>query len=425
MSNKIATTASSTFDIAIVGGGLVGTTLALLLAKLPLRVAIIEQKDFFESPANGPKNTPQDIRALALSKSSQLFLAQMGVWDKIAAIATPIIDVHISDRGHFGKVRLSAKEARVPALGYVVPAENLIQLLRAQVAEGANLTVIARASVAQVTQTAFGIAFKLNDANHPTAGGRDSVQKQISALPEHHARLLVLADGGRSTLREQCHIPIQRFHTDQTAIVTTVKVFHPTGIAYERFTETGPIALLPLPNSYYELVATVHNKFAPQQLELSDADFMMHWQKRFGTWLGPWQTLGKRLAYPLQYAIAKQTTAANMVLVGNAAQTIHPIAAQGFNLGLRDVVTLSAHIQQAIVNNQDFAHPNVLTNYAKARKPDQSLIIWSTRQLLNVFNISAEPFTWLRNAGLVAVACCPWVKNQITRFGMGLEANTH
>jgi len=390
------------FDILIIGGGMVGASLGVALAPLPLRVGLIEAVEF-ESAAQ----PSYDDRTVALSYGSKRIFESLKVWDRLdVSGATPIQRIHISDRGHFGFARLDAAEAGVAALGYVVENRALGKALKPVLAETANLTVICPATVEDVAfaDSAASVTFR-----------RDGKLETLNA------RLVVAADGGTSPVRNKARIEARRTDYHQTALVTNVTPELPhRNVAYERFTASGPLAFLPMSENRCAVVWSLTPEKAEALLALDDARFMTSLQEHFGTRLGRLRKVGKRAAYPLALTKVSEHIRPRLVLIGNAAHTVHPVAGQGFNLGLRDVAVLAQILNEAQRDGRDIGEMAVLEGYAGWRKRDNLAISTFTDGLVRTFSNDLAPLSFARNLGLVAVDLFPPAKRALLRLSMGM-----
>ncbi len=371
---------TSQHDVVIVGGGPVGAALALAFEPSGLSVLVADARD--ENPRE------DDPRTLALSYGSRLILERLGVWGNVT-MATPIASIHVSQRGAFGRAVLSAAESGLPALGYVVPYAALQRALDAAMQRATHVTLVAGARVADVEAGAEFARIELED----NASNR-----------EVRARLVVIADGG-ATSRALTRVEVRDY--GQSAIVANVLTSRSHGnIAFERFTSAGPLALLPRENGY-ALVWTTTPDAAQQLCTLHASAFLAQLQTVFGDRAGRFTDVTARAAFPLTLRVAQPPTAARTLLLGNAAQTLHPVAGQGLNLGLRDAWELGECIQS---HPGDPGGRDVLAAYAARRWRDRTGGILLTDALVRVFSNDRLPLRWLRGCGLTFLDSLPPVK---------------
>lgn len=391
------------YDILIIGGGMVGASLAAALGSLPLRVGLIEAVEF-ESNVQ----PSYDDRTVTLAYGSKRIFESLGIWNQIEARGvTAIKRIHISDRGRFGFTRLDAADSGFEALGFVVENRALGQALKAVLAQTTNLTFICPASVEEV-------AF---DEDAATVTLRRNGQTETL-----RARLVVAADGGNSLVRAKAGIEARRTEYHQTALVTTVTPELPHhAIAYERFTVNGPLAILPMSENRCGVVWTMASGDIEVVQALDDAQFLAALQERFGTRLGRFLKVGKRAAYPLALTKVGEHIRSRLVLIGNAAHTVHPVAGQGFNLGLRDVAVLAQVLNEALRKQCDIGELAVLADYANWRQRDNMAISSFTNGLVRTFSNDLPPLSFARNLGLIAVDLFPPAKRALLRLSMGLS----
>ena len=390
-------------DVLISGGGLVGASLAIALDGAGLRVGLVEA-----APPRVDLQPSYDERNLALARASVNALSALGVWAHAGARATPIRRIHISRRGEFGAVRLDAQRHGVDAFGAVLPARELGNGLLARLDACRALTRYAPATLAALACEADCIAASLQ-----TPDGTRSLR----------ARLLVGADGTASFVRAALGIGVEEIDYAQTAFVTTVTPQRATDCAYERFTASGPLALLPLAAGRAGVVLTVPTPQAAAVAALDDAGFVELLHERFGWRLGRLQRPGRRVSYPLRRVAALRLTAPRAVLLGNAAQTIHPIGAQGFNLGLRDALTLAELLAEAARSAQDPGAADLLEAYARRREEDRSGTMAMSDGLARWTADDAPPLKLLRSFGLLLLDRVTPLKSALVRRGMGFRGH--
>ncbi len=385
------------YDIIIAGGGMIGSSLALALAPLSLRVAVVEPV-----PRTAPLQPSFDDRSTALSRSTQRMFEAMHLWDEIVAAATPVRRIHVSDQGQFGFSHIDAAEQGVEALGYVVINRVLGATLKRAIDAVSGLDLICPA---QITSARLG-------PQHATV----VVQPVDGAQQELTARLLVAADGAQSSLRGMAGIGAQHTRYGQQAIVGNLlpekSMEH---CAYERFTSQGPLALLPVADGRAGFVWNVAESDAGRILGLDDQAFLAELRAAFGYRLGVFSRVGKRAAYPLVLSKAMRLTATRTVLIGNAAHGLHPVAAQGFNLGLRDVAALCDCIADYGLDD-----PELLRHYATWRKSDQSKLVGFTEGLIRLFSSNSAPIRAARGLGMLGFDLVPGVRSLFARHTMGL-----
>ena len=389
------------YDLLIVGGGLAGNCLALSLIESGLRTAIVEANTRRER-----RDSPAGDRALALSHGTVLMLEALGIWQGVKHAATPIKQIHVSDRGHFGKARLSAEQEGVEALGYVITARDLEEHVS---------DLVEQAAIEQICPARVVGLINGDDAAHISLKlGGESVN--------YSAQLLVGADGGNSSVRKLLDIALQKTEYGQTAVVTTVKTVIPHhNVAYERFTEFGPLAMLPVDNDHCAVVWTRTHEDAKDSLTVNEEVFINQLQECFGYRLGELKLAAPRRAFPLTLVRAERMYAGRAVIIGNAVHQLHPVAGQGFNLGLRDVVQLAEMLIRQQHDEKDIGAPAFLASYADSRLQDHDRVTGFTDYLVRIFSNDWLPVTLARNAGLALLDQIPVAKAYLTRHAMGLE----
>lgn len=388
-------------DVLVVGGGLVGASLACALAGASLRVGMAEAVPLDREPPS------YDDRSLALSLGSQQILESLGLWAHLADVVSPIREVHVSERGQFGVTRFRAADEGVPALGFVAQARALGEALRVGLAAHHGLQLMSPARVVGVFAEAERIRIGLQGAG---------------ANPTIAARLVVAADGARSTVRDLLGLGAVERDYGESAIATQVtSTIDHGGVAYERFSDRGTVALLPLRQRQCGLIWTLPSEASETLLDLDEIPFLEALGEVFGSRLGRFVHAGHRVQYPLRLVSSKVQVSSRAVVIGNAAHTLHPIAAQGFNLGLRDAAALAQVLVAARRGGQDLGSPTVLQRYLDARRDDQRSVTLFTDLLARVFSIRSKWFSGLRSLGLLGTDLLPCVKHGLARRAMGLS----
>lgn len=393
---------SKHYDIIIAGGGLVGASLARALHDQPLRIAVVEAV-----PIKAENQPSYDSKGLALSLASTQIFEHLGIWPRLTAEACPIRHIHVSDRGHFGFVRLSASDLGIDALGQVVKAHSLGLALLESIETAMNIDYLCPAQITDVRASYEQAEVTLD---------KDGSEEVITTS------LLVVADGTHSSLRRLLGIPTMTKDYQQTAIVTNVLPERPhQNTAFERFTEHGPIALLPLSSGRCSLVYTVPTAEAEQLLELETNRFLEMLWTRFGRRLGRFSEAGPMNLYPLKLIESEQQVLNRVVLLGNSAHTIHPNGAQGFNLCLRDVAALSEHLAGAVREQEDIGNLKLLERYASSRLQDQQRVTQFSDRLAEWFYNRNPVKAVLRNTGMLVTDLVPSIKRNFMRQAMGIS----
>ena len=390
--------ATREFDVAVIGGGLVGASFALGLSGTGVRVLLVETV--------APDSAAQpsfDERTTALGNASRRIFQGLGIWDRLAPEAAEIRAIHVSDAGRFGCARLSASEQGIEAFGYVIPNRVIGAALWRGLAAAHGVESRVPARIENLAITGEGAEFTVVSES----GG-----------PEHvRSRLVVAADGAHSLVRTAAGIEADVEDYDQVAIAAPVVTDRPhDGTAYERFTPSGPVAVLPLHGGGYGTVWASAPGRAAELLALSDAAYLGELQERFGWRAGRFVRLGRRASYPLKLARACATVAPRTVLIGNAAQALHPIAGQGFNLGLRDAALLAEFIAGA---TDDVGAPALLQRFSEARALDRGGVVRFTDSLVRLFGSRIPGVSLLRNLGLLVFDLSPPAKRELARVSLG------
>lgn len=388
------------FDVIIVGGGLVGVSLALALQHTSLRIAIIESRTDCER-----LQADSGRRALALSRGTAQFLDRLSVWPDVLQHAMPIRHIHVSERGRFGKTRLHAHDHAVDALGYVVLAHHLEDVLLSRLRSLPHCHVFCPSHLVGFSTGLAGICASLNH------GGDDL---KLSA------RLLVASDGGNSSVRSLLGAPIRHVDYGQTAIVTEVSTERANSCtAFERFTSSGPLALLPLGDYTSSVVWSLPHSDADYVMSQSNSVFINSLQSAFGYWLGGLSLNDTPKAFPLNLILTEKMIDDRVAFIGNALHQVHPVAGQGFNLGLRDAAVLADHLNTRLAFGEDIGHADCLAGFAAARKRDLDSVVHFTDGLARFFIGNWPGMGLLRSASMTLLDCFPVAKGGLVRQAMG------
>ena len=396
-------TANNSYDIVIVGGGMVGVSLALLLEdQHDWKILLIEAQTV-NSSADATHSPSFDARSTALSWSTRRIYQTMGLWSELQPFASKIHQIHVSDRGHIGLTRIDAQAVDVDALGYVVENQRLgtalLNKLRSSRVEFRSAT-----RIQAVQPLISGMQLTFDDS--------DSV----------HAKLLIIADGAGSSTADMLGISSHTKAYQQSGIIANISLGKPhQGVAYERFTDQGPLALLPL--SHFQgrprsaLVWTLPVDQAESLMQADDQFFLTALQERFGHRLGTFDAVGERFSYPLVLTTASEQVRSNLVVMGNAAHSLHPVAGQGFNLSLRDAASLANTLGSA---PQAIGELMTLQRYQRDQAADQRNTLLFTDNLPKLFGMSSALVAMGRNGGLVAMDLVTPLREQFARFGTGM-----
>jgi len=400
------------YDLVVVGGGMVGASfccaLEQTLGETPLSILVIEA---ISPNTNSAKQSSFDARSTALSFGSRKFLEGIGLWQALDDAISAIHEIQVSDRGRLGCVEINRDEQGVEALGYVVENKRLGQVLNARLNESGKINLLCPALVSSVKATEKGMLLGLNHGDTET-----SVD----------ASLVVLADGGKSPVCEQLGIEQSIERYDQHALIANIVLEKPhQHVAFERFTDTGPLAVLPLQlidgKNRGSLVWTLSVEQAAQYREMNEEKLLPLLQERFGYKLGKILEIGETFVYPLSLSIAKEQVRPGLALLGNVAHSLHPVAGQGLNLALRDTRALVDVLINAKQRGLGLGEMNVLLEYVARQQADQATTTQFTHNITKLFSSNNEAKVWLRKFGLVALELLPTLRRSLAERAMGLS----
>ncbi len=401
------------YDVAVIGGGMVGASFACELVRTnegrELRILVVEANKPHATAVSDPGF---DARTTALSFGSRQIFERMGLWSDLQEFATPIATIQITDKGHFGSTQIDREEQEVEALGYVVENQALGTCLSRALEIAAGIEFLCPATIASISPTPAGMALdvQLQEEIHPVA-----------------ARLVVLADGGKSPICRQLGIGHTTKQYEQYALIANI-AFEKAHqhIAFERFTDTGPLAVLPLPDLERQhrgsLVWTVTAQQAQDYQSMSEPELLKRLMERFGNRLGQIQHIGARFCYPLSLSVANEQIRPGLVLLGNVAHTLHPVAGQGLNLALRDVQALVRILTEALARELSPGDMTVLQRYLESQQADQERVISFTDWASRLFSANRQMPIMARKAGLLAFTLLPPLRREFARHAMGLAA---
>jgi 2-octaprenyl-6-methoxyphenol hydroxylase len=393
------------YDVVIVGGGMVGASFALALRDTPLRVLLIESV-----PPDSVSQPSFDERTTALGNGSRQIFETLGVWPAMAPDASPIRSIHVSDAGRFGVARLDAREQGVEAFGYVVPNRVIGRVLWNALRGAPNLEIRMPAKLESATPQRDGVLLAV------ASGGTTGTVR---------AAIAVAADGAGSVLRASAGIDASVEDYEQVAIVTNAATDRPNnGEAFERFTRAGPLAVLPLRDDgtgggNYAVVWAVRPERAAELVALDEAQFAAELLTAFGWRAGRWNRIGRRNTYPLTLSRADETVAGRIVLIGNAAQALHPVAGQGFNHGLRDAATLAEMLVAGARAEDADRFDELLKKFSAWRAEDRKGVTRFTDGLVKLFGNDTPGLGLVRNFGLLMFDLSPTAKRALSRVSWG------
>lgn len=409
----MTTTAVQRCDVLIVGGGLVGATLAACLARIGCWRVVVVEKMSLPEQQDLAMHPSYDARNTALANGTCHVFDQLGIWSTLRTLAEPILQVNVSDQGGIGRTTINARDEAVRALGYVIENRLLGQVLLAHLGSLSGLTWRAPATASRVTMRQAGVDVELDLPGNQTE--------------RWQAALLVVADGAESATCRQLGIGVTRRDYGQTGIVTTVTpVNGHQQIAWERFSPEGPLALLPQTQQRLGVTWCLSHAQAQRMMALDEPDFLAALQQAAGAELGELRGLGARYAYPLSLTLSKEQIRSRIVVLGNAAHALHPVAGQGFNMAVRDVATLTRVLagDDASGPPTDPGRLEVLQQYWAERAQDQRNTIAFSDQVTRLFSSRSSPRRWARNAGLMLFELLPGAKRLLARHAMGRASST-
>jgi len=399
-------------QVVIVGGGMVGLSLSLMLAKANIRVKLLEAiqyPDLSESELHH-YHSSFDARNSALSRRSVEIYNKLGLWARLQEYATPIRQVHITEEGSFGKARLLAEQENVENFGQVIENAWLGRVLLSEVKKNNLIELIDGIEVTALTQ---------NEKQVTVQAKRKQENIQIQS------QLVVAADGRDSFCRQALGVDASVHDYEQVAIVTTVQTSKPHHhVGFERFSALGPLALLPLPGENRRSVVWPVKKGTEEQWLGSENDqkFLDALQHTYGGRAGKFEKTGKRFCYPLSQVLSHKQAIGRVVLMGNAAHTIHPVAGQGFNLCLRDADVLVRFLSNHLKTSGDIGDQELLKAYEQARLIDQQRVIKFCDTVVRGFSHQNPVLKFVRNTGLIAFDIIPGIKPIVATYAMGLKA---
>ncbi len=390
---------SSGFDLVIAGGGPTGEALALAVAReCNARIALVETQPAHQGLDEA--NWQQQSRVVALAKGSSEFLAAIGAWQTLKPFTTPIRHIKVSDRGHMGQCHLDASEYDIDALGHVTPLNAITAAL--QRAQPKGLTRYQPNYIEQVSQNREQLTLGLQDGQ------------------QLHTKLLVIAEGAQSATRSLMGIGVSEQSYQQVALVANVVCSQPHEFqAFERFTEQGPLALLPHGDRQMSVVWTLHEDQQASIVAMDNTALLAKLQRAFGYQLGQFSHVGPRVFLPLILYRSEAGMGHRTLLLGNCAQSLHPIAGQGLNLALRDVKAAAQGLSEAIMQGDDPGRFSVLDGICGQRQPDRQATISLTDALVRVFSNNHLPLVVGRNLGLITMNWLPGLKRQLARQTLG------
>lgn len=412
---------NQTYDVVVVGGGMVGASFACGLSRelskaadkdnKGISILVVEAVDLETSPnSTSPSQPSFDARSTALSYGSSQILEGMGLWSQLKHTVSAIKQIHVSDRGRIGSTRIDHKDYNVDALGYVVENRELGVVLNTTMTADSAIHLFCPASISAI---------------RPTAEGMDLTVKCSSLEHSVSASLVVLADGGRSPICEQLGIGHSVQDYNQHALIANIGIEKAhENTAYERFTDTGPLAVLPLKSIGAQhrasLVWTLTTQQSAEYMAMAADKLLEKLQQRFGNRLGKLQYIGEKFSYPLRLSIVREQLRPGLVLLGNVVHALHPVAGQGLNLALRDTAKLVETLCEAAAANAALGSMGVLQQYVSKQERDQDRTIMFTDTITRLFSSNKQSNILARKLGLIALELMPSIKRGFTERAMGI-----
>jgi len=391
------------YDLIIVGGGMVGASLACALGDTPLRIAVVESHPAkTEWPAES-----YDIRVSAITRATERVFRMVGAWQgMVARRVTPYSAMSVWDATGTGSIGFDAADLGEPDLGHIIENRVILAALLERMAQFDNIDLLCPAQVSALERDENAATLTLADGRTVTAA------------------LIVGADGANSWVREQAGITTTGWPYEQTAVVATIRTErHHHGVAYQRFMPEGPLAFLPMPEGLSSIVWSTTPERSAELIELDEQTFLAELQLAFGDKLGAMESTGPRGAFPLLLRHANRYCDERLVLVGNAAHAIHPLAGQGLNLGVSDIAALAEVVLETRRNGGDIGELAVLRRYERWRKADNVAVMAAMDGFKRLFSNDIAPLKLLRNLGLSLTDHSGPVKNMMMRRALGLSGD--
>ncbi len=397
------------YDLAIVGGGIVGATLACALKDSGLTVALIEAQSQAEAIAKG--------QAYAVSLLSSRIYQGIGVWQAVASSVAPFRQVRLSDADYPHAVHFLPADLQTEDLGYVAEHRVLLKALQAFLLDCPNIQWLCPAKVTKVDYQTSGVELALSPADDSTNSD------PLEAIPSSiRVRLLVAADGARSQIRQSAGIQTHGWQYWQSCIVATVAPEKPhNDIAYERFWPGGPFGILPMTENRCRIVWTEPHAEAKAVVALDDARFLQELQSRYGNQMGRLSLIGERFVFPVRLMHARQYTLPRLALIGDAAHCCHPVGGQGLNMGIRDAAALAQVLKSADQQGEDIGQPIILQRYETWRRTENLAVLGFTDFLNRLFSNQWLPLVLIRRLGLRGMTMIQPLKSSALKFMTGLS----